>query len=97
MLKLTDVLLYLQLTFTVSFAHDCDVCYFAHCYPYGYSDLNIFLTEIQRRPNATEFVKISKLCSTLTGNKVPLLTITNFKCPGGTYSLMSEIRERAKR
>ena len=102
---------YHTLTFTVVFPFENDICYFAHCFPYGYSDLEQFLKEVQSRHNASEFMvsalvftcmkglvcgrfgetaaqltcmslpqRMSTLCTSLTGNKVPLMTITNFNC-----------------
>lgn len=35
------------LTFNVKFDKEGDVCYFAHCYPYTYSQLQDFLATIQ--------------------------------------------------
>ncbi len=32
---------YYSLTWTVEFEHSRDVCYFAHCYPYTYSDMQV--------------------------------------------------------
>lgn len=70
---------YHTLSLTVTFPHEDDVCYFAHCYPYTYTDLSALLTELHARPNASDFLRMSTLCNSLSGNKVPLLTITNFK------------------
>jgi len=69
---------YYTLTFTLTFPYENDVCYLAHCFPYSYSDLSTFLTELLARPNASRSVQMSTMCSTLVGNKCPLLTVTNF-------------------
>jgi hypothetical protein len=66
---------YYTLTFTVSFPHEADVCYFAHCIPYGYTDLERCLADVLGRAGAHEFVRMSTLCTSLTGNKVPLPTV----------------------
>ena len=34
---------YYSLTWTCQFPYDRDACYFAHCYPYTYSDLQVGL------------------------------------------------------
>ena len=34
---------YYTLTFTIEFEHDHDKLYFAHCYPYSYRDLQVYL------------------------------------------------------
>jgi hypothetical protein len=69
---------YYTLTFSLAFPHDNDICYLAHCFPYSYSDMSAQLAEILARPNAARMVKMSTLCSTLVGNKCPMLTVTNF-------------------
>jgi hypothetical protein len=55
--------------------------YLAHCFPYSYSDLAALLTELSSRPHAARTVRMSTLCTTLAGNKCPLLTVTNFASP----------------
>ena len=53
---------YYTLTFTLMFPHPRDVCYLAHCYPYGYSDLSACLGEILGRPSANKHVQVSLGC-----------------------------------
>ncbi|XP_034124771.1 uncharacterized protein LOC117581551 isoform X12 [Drosophila guanche] len=64
------------LTFTIEFEHDEDAVYFAHSYPYTYSDLQDYLMEIQRHPVKSKFCKLRLLCRTLAGNNVYYLTVT---------------------
>ncbi|XP_017141205.1 cytosolic carboxypeptidase Nna1 isoform X8 [Drosophila miranda] len=64
------------LTFTIEFEHDEDTVYFAHSYPYTYSDLQDYLMEIQRHPVKSKFCKLRLLCRTLAGNNVYYLTVT---------------------
>ncbi|XP_046867292.1 cytosolic carboxypeptidase Nna1 isoform X7 [Drosophila willistoni] len=64
------------LTFTIEFEHDDDSVYFAHSYPYTYSDLQDYLMEIQRHPVKSKFCKLRLLCRTLAGNNVYYLTVT---------------------
>ncbi|KAL7742899.1 hypothetical protein ACLKA6_016259 [Drosophila palustris] len=64
------------LTFTIEFEHDDDTVYFAHSYPYTYSDLQDYLMEIQRHPVKSKFCKLRLLCRTLAGNNVYYLTVT---------------------
>jgi len=69
---------YYTLTFTVTFKHDNDSVYFAHCYPYTYTDLQNDLMEIEKDPHAGGHFRRRKLCDTLAGNACDLLTITSF-------------------
>ena len=70
---------YYTLTFTLQFPHDSDVCYLSHCIPYTYTDLSVFLAELTS--NHASIVQMSTLCTTLCGNKCPLITVTNFSSP----------------
>ncbi|XP_069048451.1 cytosolic carboxypeptidase 2 isoform X3 [Lepisosteus oculatus] len=66
-----------SLSWTFLFPHDRDTCYFAHCYPYTYSNLRTYLSEIEQDPVRSQFCKIRMLCRSLAGNLVPVLTVTN--------------------
>ncbi|XP_033018639.1 cytosolic carboxypeptidase 3 isoform X3 [Lacerta agilis] len=68
---------YFSLTWTFQFPHDRDTCYFAHCYPYTYSNLQDYLATIARDPRRSKFCKIRILCHSLARNIVYVLTITN--------------------
>ncbi|XP_060628654.2 cytosolic carboxypeptidase 2 isoform X2 [Anolis sagrei] len=65
------------LTWTMSFRHSHDTCYFAHFYPYTYSDLQRYLLTLVNNPVCSQYCKLRPLCSSLAGNTVYLLTITN--------------------
>lgn len=64
------------LTFNVEFQYDNDTVYFAHSYPYTYSDLQDYLMNIQRHPVKSKFCKLRLLCRSLAGNNVYYLTVT---------------------
>lgn len=66
-----------SLSFTHTFEHDKDQQFFAHCYPYTYSDLQEDLTRIQKDPYTQNFCHRGTLCRTLAGNRCELLTITS--------------------
>ncbi|KAM6202249.1 LOW QUALITY PROTEIN: cytosolic carboxypeptidase 3 [Rhynchocyon petersi] len=68
---------YFSLTWTFQFPHSQDTCYFAHCYPYTYSNLQDYLSRINDDPVRSKFCKIRVLCHTLARNMVYVLTITN--------------------
>ncbi|XP_007951098.1 cytosolic carboxypeptidase 3 [Orycteropus afer afer] len=68
---------YFSLTWTFQFPHNKDTCYFAHCYPYTYSNLQDYLSGINGDPVRSKFCKIRVLCHTLARNMVYVLTITN--------------------
>ncbi|ERE70225.1 cytosolic carboxypeptidase 2 [Cricetulus griseus] len=65
------------LTWTLQFPHDQDTCFFAHFYPYTYTDLQCYLLSIANNPIQSQFCKLRALCRSLAGNTVYLLTITN--------------------
>ncbi|XP_078419519.1 cytosolic carboxypeptidase 2-like [Cetorhinus maximus] len=68
---------YYSLTWTFEFPHDMDTCYFAHCYPYTYSDLQDYLMDVVSDPAKSKFCKVRVLCRSLAGNMVYVLTVTN--------------------
>ncbi|XP_052580127.1 cytosolic carboxypeptidase 2 isoform X3 [Peromyscus californicus insignis] len=65
------------LTWTIQFPHDQDTCFFAHFYPYTYTDLQCYLLSIANNPIQSQFCKLRALCRSLAGNTVYLLTVTN--------------------
>nr|XP_031315447.1 cytosolic carboxypeptidase 2 isoform X5 [Camelus dromedarius] len=65
------------LTWTIQFPHDQDTCFFAHFYPYTYTDLQCYLLSVTNNPVQSQFCKLRTLCQSLAGNTVYLLTITN--------------------
>ncbi|XP_075413514.1 cytosolic carboxypeptidase 3 [Tenrec ecaudatus] len=67
---------YFSLTWTFQFPHSKDTCYFAHCYPYTYSNLQDYLSGVHSDPVRSKFCKIRVLCHTLARNMVYVLTIT---------------------
>lgn len=64
------------LTFQVEFQNENDTVYFAHSYPYTYSDLQDYLMNIQRHPIKSKFCKLRLLCRSLAGNNIYYLTVT---------------------
>ncbi|KAM4858467.1 cytosolic carboxypeptidase 3 [Urocitellus parryii] len=67
---------FFSLTWTFQFPHNKDTCYFAHCYPYTYTNLQEYLSGINNDPVRSKFCKIRVLCHTLARNMVYVLTIT---------------------
>ncbi|KAI6652134.1 hypothetical protein LOD99_4679 [Oopsacas minuta] len=68
---------YYSLSWTCDFLHADDTCYFSHCYPYTYSDLQIYLERLHKCPLRSKICRQKLLCTSLAGNMVHLLTITN--------------------
>eukprot|EP00054_Salpingoeca_dolichothecata_P030847 m.254508 g.254508 ORF g.254508 m.254508 type:complete len:1047 (+) comp26731_c1_seq3:106-3246(+) len=68
--------------YTLSFSwkakHDNDEVFFAHCYPYTYSDLQDYLRAKCTDLRLTNRLRRRTLCKTLAGNVCDLLTITSF-------------------
>ncbi|KAJ8380906.1 hypothetical protein SKAU_G00016840 [Synaphobranchus kaupii] len=67
---------YYTLTFTITFQHKDDVCYFAYHYPYTYSTLKMHLLKLESYHTAQIYLHQDVLCETLGGNGCPVLTIT---------------------
>ncbi|XP_028914984.1 cytosolic carboxypeptidase 2 isoform X2 [Ornithorhynchus anatinus] len=65
------------LTWTVQFPYDYDTCFFAHFYPYTYSDLQRYLLRVANDPARAPYCKLRSLCRSLAGNTVYLLTVTS--------------------
>jgi hypothetical protein len=65
------------LSFDLSFRYDNDEVYIAHCYPYTYSDLKLFVNSVCTTQNRDRIRKTS-MCKTLAGNDCEMLIITNF-------------------
>ncbi|KAK2520463.1 hypothetical protein Q9966_013391 [Columba livia] len=63
------------LSWTARFPHDGDTCFFAHSYPYTYSDLRRYLRALCRDPARSRLCTVRALCRSLAGNTVYLLTI----------------------
>ena len=51
-----------QLIMSVSFPHDNDVCFLAHCYPYTYTDLQKYLGALDSDSTNKNFLRRSLLC-----------------------------------
>ena len=66
--------------YSVSFTHvfdkTGDVCYFAFCHPYTYTDLQNYLMNINTTVKSNVICRRSVLCRTIAGNPCDLLTIT---------------------
>ena len=64
-------------TWSHTFTHTGDTCFFAHSFPYTYSDLQDYLKKLLTNRKTATFCKYRVLCRTIAGNPVPLLTITS--------------------
>jgi len=67
-----------SLSFEVTFKYDMDTVYFAHCYPYTYTDLCDFIKKTCTFMNKDK-VRKTVLCKSLAGNDVDMLIVTNFE------------------
>ena len=66
-----------SLTWTCTFPNENDTYYFAHCYPYTYTDMQDYIKKIQDDQVKSKFCKVKILTRSLAENLVHLLTITN--------------------
>ncbi|KAJ7370497.1 hypothetical protein OS493_032063 [Desmophyllum pertusum] len=69
------------LSFYMEFPHDDDTCYLAHCYPYSYTDLELYLRSIIDNPKISQHVQKEVLCKTMAGNNCYVLTVTSSQVP----------------
>ncbi|KFO76721.1 Cytosolic carboxypeptidase 1, partial [Cuculus canorus] len=85
---------YYTITFTVTFQHKDDVCYFAYHYPYTYSTLKMHLQKLESMHNPQQiYFRQDILCETLAGNSCPLVTITAMP-ESSYYEHISQFRNR---
>ncbi|NXD74406.1 CBPC2 carboxypeptidase, partial [Eolophus roseicapillus] len=66
-----------RLSWTMRFPHDDDTCFFAHSYPYTYTDLQRYLRALMGDPVRSRYCAVRALCRSLAGNTVYVLTITS--------------------
>ena len=66
------------LSFSVEADYDNDTIYFAHCYPYTYSDCMLMMKRVCTPAYLKDRIRRTDLCKTKAGNNVELLIITNF-------------------
>jgi hypothetical protein len=71
---------YYSLTFKLHCKYPDDTVYAAYCYPYSYTDLQVYLHELENDPKRRNRFRRRTLCQTLAGNSCDLLTITSFAC-----------------
>ena len=64
------------LSFTHEFGYNDDVCYFAYCHPYTYTDLKLHLRRLRENSATSLHFRSSMLCRTLAGNACDVVTIT---------------------
>ncbi|NXI46192.1 CBPC2 carboxypeptidase, partial [Galbula dea] len=65
------------LSWSFRFPHVGDTCFFAHSYPYTYSDLQRYLQALAGDPTRSQYCTVQVLCRSLAGNAVYLLTIAS--------------------
>ena len=72
---------YYSLSFTIDFHHPKDTVLIAYSYPYTMSDYQAHMKTILNHPRASDVIRSSRLCTTLSGERCDLLVITDFKVP----------------
>lgn len=65
------------LSFSVKFKHDNDTVYFAHCFPYTYSDLQLYIYSLKKDITKSEMFKHSILGKSFGGNYIDMLSVTS--------------------
>ncbi|KAJ1432979.1 hypothetical protein B484DRAFT_360217 [Ochromonadaceae sp. CCMP2298] len=69
---------YYTLSFTMEFQNPGDTMLIAYSYPYTVSDYRKYINETLDRPGASDVIRQSRLCYTLSGEDCDVLVITNF-------------------
>ncbi|XP_013413553.1 cytosolic carboxypeptidase 1 isoform X1 [Lingula anatina] len=70
---------YYTATFTITFKHERDICYIAYHFPYTYTMLQTHLIKWENTYDQSSiYFKNQVLTETISGNAVPLLTITAY-------------------
>ena len=64
---------YYTLTFQVQFKYDDDEVFMAHCYPYTYTDLQLYIRDLELDPVKRKRFRRRTLCKTLAGNNCDCL------------------------
>lgn len=57
--------------------HDNDTVYFAHCFPYTYSDLQLYIYNLKKDSKKSEMFKHSVLGKSFGGNYIDMLSVTS--------------------
>jgi cytosolic carboxypeptidase protein 2/3 len=65
---------YYELSFTYDFKQKQDTVYFAYCVPYTFSKMQARLRQIKTK---RDIVREDRLCYSLSGLPVPILTVTS--------------------
>ena len=66
---------YFTLSFTYDFRYENDLVYFSYAIPYNYTQLSLFLADLQNR--YSKILRVNPLCKSLGGNICEMLTITS--------------------
>lgn len=74
----TQQVVFYTLSWSFEAEHDQDILYFAHCYPYTFSDCSIMLRRICSPANLKDKLRRTELCRTKAGNSCEMLIVTNF-------------------
>lgn len=64
--------------FNNKFLDDYDTVYIAHCYPYTYTKLQLYLRDIENDPKRKHLVQRKTLCQTVAGNNCDYVIISDF-------------------
>jgi len=70
---------YYTLSFTIEFHNPKDTVLIAYSYPYTVADYQAHLSRVLSRPASSDYIRQSRLCTTLGGEECHLLVITNFR------------------
>jgi len=69
---------YYTFTFSYEFNNENDTYYFAYSYPYTYTNLQNYLSNLEKDRLRSQYMRRRILCTDIAGNACDLLTITSF-------------------
>ena len=70
---------YYSLAFNIKFPYKSDTVYITHCFPYTYSQLQLYLDHLEIDPLRKHKLKRKNLCQTNAGNNCDFIVITDYK------------------
>lgn len=68
----------LNVIFCCDILDDYDTVYIAHCYPYTYTKLQLYLRDVESDPKRKHLLQRKTLCQTVAGNNCDYVIISDF-------------------
>jgi hypothetical protein len=79
-----------SLSFTYTFIEP-DIIYFSHCFPYCYTDLQNYLSQLESNERIASIMNRKLLATSIAGNRIDMLIITESTTDVSSYLLKPAI------